>query len=80
MSQHSTNNQPPRVVLVTGLSGSGKSIALNVLEDVGYYCIDNLPVSLFEALVRDITIKKFQEPRTKNPQPRARFCIRLAMR
>jgi len=55
MSQHSTNNDPPRVVLVTGLSGSGKSIALNVLEDVGYYCIDNLPVSLFEALVRDIT-------------------------
>jgi len=57
MSQHSTNNDPPRVVLVTGLSGSGKSIALNVLEDAGYYCIDNLPVSLFEALVRDITTK-----------------------
>ena len=50
------NNDVPRVVLVTGLSGSGKSIALHVLEDVGYYCIDNLPVSLFEALVRDITL------------------------
>lgn len=57
MSKPSTNNNPPRVVLVTGLSGSGKSIALNVLEDIGYYCIDNLPVSLFEALVRDITIQ-----------------------
>jgi len=52
-----SNNEPPRVVLVTGLSGSGKSIALHVLEDVGYYCIDNLPVSLFEALVRDITVQ-----------------------
>ncbi len=43
------------MVLITGLSGSGKSIALEVLEDSGYYCIDNLPVSLFEALARDIT-------------------------
>jgi UPF0042 nucleotide-binding protein len=32
-----------RLVLVTGISGSGKSIAINVLEDDGYYCIDNLP-------------------------------------
>ncbi|MDJ0738296.1 MAG: RNase adapter RapZ [Gammaproteobacteria bacterium] len=55
MSEDSKTNQPPRVILVTGLSGSGKSIALHVLEDVGYYCIDNLPVSLFDALVRDIT-------------------------
>jgi UPF0042 nucleotide-binding protein len=45
------------VVLVTGLSGSGKTIALHVLEDAGFYCIDNLPVSLFEALVRDITVQ-----------------------
>lgn len=57
MAKRSTNNTPPRVVLVTGLSGSGKSIALHVLEDVGFYCIDNLPVSLFEALVRDITVQ-----------------------
>lgn len=51
------SSEPPRVVLVTGLSGSGKSIALNMLEDVGYYCIDNLPVTLFEALVNDITVR-----------------------
>jgi len=57
MSKPTRNNEPPRVVVVTGLSGSGKSIALHVLEDVGYYCIDNLPVSLFEALVRDITMQ-----------------------
>jgi UPF0042 nucleotide-binding protein len=60
MTERSTNKEFPRVVLVTGLSGSGKSIALNVLEDVGYYCIDNLPVSLFEALVRDITVQPTQ--------------------
>lgn len=35
-----------QLVLVTGLSGSGKSVALHVLEDNGYYCVDNLPVSL----------------------------------
>jgi RNase adapter protein RapZ len=33
-----------RVVILTGISGSGKSVALNVLEDDGYYCVDNLPV------------------------------------
>ena len=39
------------LVLITGLSGSGKSIALNVLADAGYYCVDNLPGKLFNALV-----------------------------
>ena len=39
------------LVLITGLSGSGKSIALNVLADAGYYCVDNLPGKLFGALV-----------------------------
>ena len=34
------------LVLVSGLSGSGKSIALKVLEDAGYYCVDNLPATL----------------------------------
>jgi UPF0042 nucleotide-binding protein len=32
-----------RVVLVTGMSGSGKSVAIRLLEDIGYYCVDNLP-------------------------------------
>jgi UPF0042 nucleotide-binding protein len=34
------------IVIVTGMSGAGKSTALNVLEDEGYYCVDNMPVSL----------------------------------
>jgi UPF0042 nucleotide-binding protein len=39
------------LVLVSGLSGSGKSIALHVLEDAGYYCVDNLPATLlFETI------------------------------
>jgi UPF0042 nucleotide-binding protein len=39
------------IVLITGISGSGKSVALNVLEDAGYYCVDNLPPALLAALV-----------------------------
>lgn len=32
-----------RIVIVTGISGAGKSTALKMLEDVGYFCVDNLP-------------------------------------
>jgi len=40
-----------RLVVVTGLSGSGKSTAIHVLEDLGFYCIDNLPIALIPRLV-----------------------------
>ena len=43
------------IVFLTGISGSGKSVALNALEDAGYYCVDNLPAELipqFAELVR----------------------------
>ncbi|MBI1395662.1 MAG: RNase adapter RapZ [Betaproteobacteria bacterium] len=40
-----------RLVIISGLSGSGKSIALNVLEDSGYFVVDNLPAKLLMALV-----------------------------
>ncbi|MFT5577904.1 MAG: UPF0042 nucleotide-binding protein [Paraglaciecola psychrophila] len=40
-----------KLVIISGRSGSGKSTALNLLEDEGYYCIDNLPVSLIPELV-----------------------------
>jgi UPF0042 nucleotide-binding protein len=46
-----TTTVEPRVILVTGLSGSGKSIALNVLEDGGYYCVDNLPANMLGPIV-----------------------------
>ena len=44
-----------RIVLITGISGSGKSVALNVLEDAGYYCVDNLPPALLGSLVTTLT-------------------------
>ena len=43
-----------RLIIVSGLSGSGKSVALHVLEDLGYYCIDNLPAGLLIAAVDEI--------------------------
>ncbi|MEQ6884342.1 RNase adapter RapZ [Salicola sp. Rm-C-2C1-2] len=41
-----------KVTIVSGRSGSGKSTALHVLEDLGYYCIDNLPIGLLQPLTR----------------------------
>lgn len=43
-----------KLIIVTGLSGSGKSTALHVLEDLGYYCVDNLPASLLPALAKEM--------------------------
>lgn len=40
-----------RLVLVSGLSGSGKSVALHMLEDLDYYCVDNIPAALLKAFV-----------------------------
>jgi UPF0042 nucleotide-binding protein len=42
------------LVLISGLSGSGKSIALKVLEDADYYCVDNLPSQLLQQLVEQL--------------------------
>lgn len=39
------------IVIISGLSGSGKSIALNMLEDAGYFCVDNLPSPLLQPLI-----------------------------
>ncbi len=41
----------PRVVIITGVSGSGKSTALRALEDAGFYCVDNLPIVFLEKLL-----------------------------
>lgn len=71
----------PRVVIVTGMSGSGKSTALRALEDIGFYCVDNMPVVLLPkflsiqseasknvpevAMVMDLREKRFLETYTK---------------
>lgn len=43
-----------RLIIVSGRSGSGKSICLNVLEDLGFYCIDNLPLKLLDTLTDEL--------------------------
>tara|TARA_Y100000588_G_scaffold146805_1_gene160676 strand:+ start:752 stop:1597 length:846 start_codon:yes stop_codon:yes gene_type:complete len=43
------------LIIISGRSGSGKSVALRVLEDLGYYCVDNIPVNLLPSLVRSVS-------------------------
>ena len=40
-----------KIVIITGMSGAGKSTALKMMEDIGFYCVDNLPVPLIETFV-----------------------------
>jgi len=40
-----------RILIVSGLSGSGKSVALHMLEDLGFYCIDNIPAALLKSFI-----------------------------
>jgi UPF0042 nucleotide-binding protein len=48
-----------RLIIISGRSGSGKSTALHQLEDEGFYCIDNLPVSLLPALIEKTAEEEF---------------------
>ena len=52
-SGQETKGPPPRLLLVTGMSGAGKSTVLDTLEDMGWDCVDNLPVNLLGAFVQD---------------------------
>ena len=56
-----------RLIIVSGLSGSGKSVALHVLEDLGYYCIDNLPAALMQSVV--------DQARSDNDSPRELLAV-----
>ena len=49
------------LVLISGLSGSGKSIALKVLEDANYYCVDNLPSQLLQPLVGQLELQGYDQ-------------------
>ena len=48
-------NSKMRFVIVTGMSGAGKSTALKMMEDMGYFCVDNLPVPLIPILADSFT-------------------------
>ena len=48
----STNTKAPTLVIITGLSGSGMSSATNAFEDLGYFCVDNLPVTMISTFAR----------------------------
>lgn len=48
---------PARLIIISGRSGSGKTTALHVLEDIGYYCVDNLPATLLPALTLQLTLE-----------------------
>lgn len=66
------------LLIVSGLSGSGKSVALRTLEDLGYYCVDNLPAALIPALLREagapvklavgVDVRNHAEQRNRLPQ------------
>jgi RNase adapter protein RapZ len=43
-----------KLIIISGRSGSGKSIALRALEDLGYYCVDNIPVNLLPTLTHTV--------------------------
>jgi UPF0042 nucleotide-binding protein len=48
-------NRPEYLVIITGLSGSGKSYVQSTLEDLGFYCCDNLPIHLIEAFLEEVS-------------------------
>ncbi|OUS01785.1 RNase adaptor protein RapZ [Gammaproteobacteria bacterium 42_54_T18] len=52
-----TKSSSTRLIIISGRSGSGKTTALHVLEDIGYYCVDNLPVTLLPALALQLTLE-----------------------
>ena len=61
-------NVVPRFVLLTGLSGAGKSQALHIFEDLGYYCVDNLPVPLVPTFAELLA-------RSESPAPYVAACV-----
>jgi RNase adapter protein RapZ len=55
IKRQTTRRELPDVVIITGLSGSGMSSATNAFEDLGYFCVDNLPVTLLPTFARLLT-------------------------
>ena len=51
----SADSTSPDIVIITGLSGSGMSSATNAFQDLGYFCIDNLPTTMLQTFARLVT-------------------------
>lgn len=52
---NATESSRPHVIVLSGLSGAGKTVALRAFEDLGFYCVDNLPTALLPALAAALT-------------------------
>jgi UPF0042 nucleotide-binding protein len=68
-----------RLIIISGRSGSGKSAALNVLEDQGFYCIDNLPLGLLAALIEQAQQQKYR-PNIDNEVSLQRLAVSIDAR
>jgi UPF0042 nucleotide-binding protein len=68
-----------RLIIISGRSGSGKSAALNVLEDQGFYCIDNLPLGLLAALIAQAQQQKYR-PKIDNEVSLQRLAVSIDAR
>jgi UPF0042 nucleotide-binding protein len=68
-----------RLIIISGRSGSGKSAALNVLEDQGFYCIDNLPLGLLAALIEQAQQQKYH-PTVDNEVSLQRLAVSIDAR
>ena len=67
-----------KLVLITGISGSGKSVVMNALEDAGYFCVDNLPPELLPAFLEVERAKGNSRPFTKAGTLAKRFAAKEA--
>ena len=54
-----------RFVIVTGMSGAGKSTALKMLEDMGYFCVDNLPIAMFPGFDKYLVVLNIGKRHTR---------------
>ena len=57
ISDSEKSNAAPDIVIITGLSGSGMSSATNAFEDLGYFSVDNLPVTMLQTFARLVTVR-----------------------